>query len=373
MVKPWELPWADAPHHAVPLARGTWRGPAPLSATCQGALAALGIVALEPLADGAMRYGLDRAARIPSELAYGDLQDPAYRALWIAARIAVGQQAMAVTPAAPQLLGILNLTEDSFSDGGQLSQTGGFDVFYRAQCLAVEQVDIFDLGAESTRPGAAPVASAKQIERLLPTIERLLPLGKAISIDTRSAAVAEACLDAGASWINDVSGLADPDMAPLIGERGCKVFAMHMRGTPATMQEMCNYRHLLGEIADELMQVCRVAFDAGIEPEQLVLDPGIGFSKTAAQCRSLIANMGSLRALGLPLLAGPSRKSFMADLLPDCRPDQRDGGSFGAAALCAAQGASFIRLHRGGRGWDAVRVAADCAFPSHQPEVALQP
>lgn len=371
MVKPWELPWAEVPHHAVPLAGGTWRGPSPLSSACQGALAALGVIDLERLADGSTRYGLVRAAEIPAELAYGDLENPAYRAQWIAARVAAGRKMMAVPPAAPQLLGILNLTEDSFSDGGKVGPEG-FDLFYRAQCLAVEQVDIFDLGAESTRPGADAVPDQVQIERLLPAIEKLLPLGKPLSIDTRSAAVAKACLDAGASMINDVSGLADPGMAPLIAEQGCMVFAMHMRGTPATMQDHCHYDFLMGELADELMQIAQVAFDAGIESHKLVLDPGIGFAKTADQCREIVADFGALRALGLPLLAGPSRKSFMADLLPHCRPDQRDGGSFGAAALCAAQGASYLRLHRGGHGWDAVRVAAVCAFPN-QNKVVLQP
>ncbi|MCP4092725.1 MAG: dihydropteroate synthase [Planctomycetes bacterium] len=371
MVKPWELPWAEVPHHAVPLAGGTWRGPSPLSSACQGALAAMGVIDMGRLPDGSSRYGLVRAADIPVGLEYGDLENPAYRAHWIAARLAAGGKMMALEPAAPQLLGILNLTNDSFSDGGKVGP-GGVDLSYRAQCLAIEQVDIFDLGAESTRPGAQAVPDQVQVERLLPAIEQLLPLGKPLSIDTRSAAVAAACLEAGASMINDVSGLADPKMAPLIARHGCKVFAMHMRGTPATMQEHCDYDFLMGELADELMQIAQVAFDAGIESDQLVLDPGIGFAKTAAQSREIVADFGALRALGLPLLAGPSRKSFMADLLPHCRPDQRDGGSFGAAALCAAQGASFIRLHRGGRGWDAVRVAAACAFPN-QNKVVLQP
>ncbi|MDP7062705.1 MAG: dihydropteroate synthase [Planctomycetota bacterium] len=363
MVKPWELPWAEMPHHAVPLDCGTWRGPSPLSAACQGALAAIGVVELEHLADGSSCYGVMRAAEIPVELEYGDLENPAYRAQWIAARLAVGREMMALEPAAPQLLGIINLTEDSFSDGGQVGPEG-FALASRAQDLAVDQVDILDLGAESTRPGAEAIPNQVQIERLLPAIEQLLPLGKPLSIDTRSAVVAAACLDAGASMINDVSGLADPGMAPLIAQRGCKVFAMHMRGTPATMQEHCHYDFLMGDLADEMMQIARVAFDAGIDPDQLVLDPGIGFAKTASQCREIVAKFGALRALGLPLLAGPSRKSFMADLLPHCRPNQRDGGSFGAAALCASQGASFLRLHRGGGGWDAIRVAAACAFPN---------
>lgn len=370
MVKPWELPWANAPHHAVPLDGGSWRGPAPLSAACQGALAALGIIYLEPLADGSARYGLDRTAIISMDIPFGDLDSPTYRAQWVAARLAAGRAAMAIVPATPQLMGILNLSEDSFSDGGGLGS--GFDAHYRAQCLIVEQATILDLGAESTRPGAAAIAPSEQLSKLLPAIAKLLPLGLPLSIDTRSAEVAAACLRAGAQIINDVSGLADPAMAPLIAEHGCQVIAMHMRGTPTNMQEFCDYRFLMGELADELMQICLLAFDAGVKPHQLVLDPGIGFSKNATQCRQIIADFGALRALGLPLLAGPSRKSFMAELLPHCRPDQRDGGSFGAAALCAAQGASYLRLHRGGRGWDAVRVAAACAFPSQTAQVALQ-
>lgn len=370
MVKPWELPWANTPHHAVPLEGGTWRGPAPLSATCQGALAVLGIFYIELLADGSARYAIERAAQISTDLPFGDLESPTYRAQWIAARLAAGRAALKIIPAAPQFMGILNLSEDSFSDGSGLSS--GFDLNYRAQCLLVEQVSIFDLGAESTRPGAAAVAPSEQLAKLLPAIEKLLPLGVPLSIDTRSAEVAAACLSAGAAIINDVSGLADPAMAPLIAERGCQVIAMHMRGTPANMQKFCDYHFLMGELVDELMQICLNAFDAGVEAHQLVLDPGIGFSKNAAQCRQIVADFGALRALGLPLLAGPSRKSFMADLLPDCRPDQRDGGSFGAAALCAAQGASYLRLHRGGRGWDAVRIAAACAFPSQTAQMALQ-
>jgi len=371
MVMPWELPWANAPHQAVPSTGGTWRAPAPLSVACKGALAAMGIQYLEPFADGSARFHLHHDAAIQTDLDYGDLENPSYRAAWIAARLAAGQKAMATVPAAPQFMGILNLTEDSFSEGA-LGQNSANSTHDRAQRLLAEQAAILDLGAESTRPGAAAVPAHQQLARLLPAIENLLPLGLPLSIDTRSAVVAKACLDAGAQKINDVSGLADPAMAPLIAARGCQIFAMHMRGTPADMQEHCNYRYLLGELADEMMQICCTAMDAGVEPQQLVLDPGIGFAKTAAQSREIIANLGVLRALGLPLLAGPSRKSFMADTLPHCRPDQRDGGSTGAAALCAAQGVSFLRLHRGGHVWDAVRVAAACAFPSHHPQVALQ-
>ena len=330
----------------------------------------MGVRFLGSLADASAHYRLDRAAELSTDIEYGDLENPAYRSGWIAARLASGHRAMSHPPAAPKLMGILNLSTDSFSDG-QVALGSGFDVLYRAQCLLAEQADILDLGAESTRPGAAAVPDEQQLAPLLPAIEPLLQLGVPLSIDTRSAVVAAACLDAGAHMINDVSGFSDPDMAPLIAARQCRAFAMHMRGTPEDMQDHCNYRFMLGEIADDLMGIACRAFDSGIEYRQLALDPGIGFSKTASQCRELIANLGSLRALGLPLLAGPSRKSFMSDLLPHCRPDQRDGGSAGAAALCAAQGASFIRLHRGGSSWDAVRVAAACAFPSNHPEEVL--
>ncbi|MFK5956600.1 MAG: dihydropteroate synthase, partial [Planctomycetota bacterium] len=171
------------------------------------------------------------------------------------------------------------------------------------------------------------------------------------------------------SMINDVSGLSDPAMAPLLAEHGCDIVLMHMRGTPATMQKQTQYKHLLGEVCDELMGIAQRAFTAGVASNQIILDPGIGFAKDAQQSQQIVAKFGCFRALGFPLLAGPSRKSFMTDLLPGLAPHQRDGGTTGAAALCAAQGAEYLRLHRGGKSVDAFKVAAACAnlCPAEEP------
>ena len=295
-------------------------------------------------------------------LTEGDVNDPAHRAFWIASRLSSARAAMAQPTPAPQFMGILNLTPDSFSDGG-IFGGGTMGPLYHAQCLLAEQADILDLGAESTRPGASAVSVEKQLQRLMPVLESLLQFQTPLSIDTRSAEVAARCLDAGASMINDVSGLSDPNMAPLLAENGCKTVLMHMRGTPATMQKHTAYSHLLGEVFDELMVLAQRALGSGMAAEQIILDPGIGFAKTAIQSQQLIAKFECFRALGFPLLAGPSRKSFMTDLLPGVSAAQRDGGTAGAAALCAAQGAAYLRLHRGGKSVDAFKVAAACANP----------
>lgn len=361
MPLPWELPWAEIEHQAVPLAGGLWRGPAPNSETASKELARRGLLLDGFLGDGSAAYRTGSWIEHEGLATDFDFKDPASRAAWIALRIATAVEAMAQPVEPPRMMGILNLTADSFSDGGCIGARG-LDETYWAQCLISEQADVLDLGAESTRPGAEPVSAAEQLEHLLPAIERLKPLGHPISVDTRSAEVASACLDAGAEMINDVSGLADPEMIPLLARQGkCTIFAMHMRGTPADMQQHCQYGHLIGEIADEMMAIVLRACEGGIQPQRLVLDPGIGFAKSAEQCREIIHEFHAFRALGLPLLAGPSRKSFMSEQLPHHPAHRRDGGTAGAAALCAAKGASWLRLHRGGMVWEAVKVAAACS------------
>lgn len=263
---------------------------------------------------------------------------------------------------AVEWMAVLNLTPDSFSDGGQLGETSA--LLAQAERAVAQGARWLDLGAESTRPGAHAVDDATQLARLLPAIEALLPLGCALSIDTRSSFVAEACLNAGASMINDVSALSDPMMAQVCAAHDAWLTLMHMRGTPATMQEQCQYAFLLGEVADELAPRAADALEAGIPAQRLLLDPGVGFAKTAAQSRELLASVGSLRALGCELLVGPSRKSFQADLLPERSPAERDCGTAGAASSCIHQGVTTLRLHTG-QFWDAGRVAAGIA--AHAP------
>lgn len=366
MPKPFALPWAEMPHHALPLGEGRWRAPAPGTTAVTAKLQELGIHWIGELADGSGHYQVHKLADDATCLSEeGHPDDPQYRPYWIAARIAVAREACRRQPAAPKFFGILNLTPDSFSDGGQFGG-GTMGPLYHAQVLRAEGIDILDLGAESTRPGAARISAEEQLQRLLPVIEALLPLRVPLSIDTRSAKVAERCLAAGAQYINDVSGLGDASMAPLLAAQDVPAVLMHMRGTPATMQQQTHYRHLLGEIVDEMMVMVQSALASGMHPDRIILDPGIGFAKDAVQSRYLIQHFGAFRALGLPLLSGPSRKSFLADLLPGLAAEQRDGGTIGAAALCASQGAEYLRLHRGFKAVDACKVAAACAFPQVQ-------
>lgn len=359
MHKPWALAGSRLPFQALPLAGGTWRGPAPADPQSEQHLAQAGWTFLGLLEDGAGLYR--EPFGIPAELAP---QSAAHSPNWILGRLHAGQAAMSAPLPEPKFLAILNLSPDSFSDGGQAAMASSGDgkhaLLYRAQCLQAEGADWLDLGAESTRPGALEVPPEEQLARLLPAIEALSVLDMPLSVDTRSAEVAKRCLAEGVRMINDVSALEDPEMAEVLAAHEVPVVLMHMRGTPATMQQHNQYRHLLGEVADELMQKVAEATAAGIAPSRLILDPGIGFAKDAAQSQTLLSHGGALRALGFPLLFGPSRKSFMATALPGKQPHQRDGGTAGAAALCAQQGAAWIRLHRGGRIWDAVQVAAQC-------------
>lgn len=367
MHKPWVLAGSSLPFQALPLAGGTWRGPAPEDAQAEQVLARSGWTFLGTLPDGA---GLYRPPLTVQESSVPVDMRP-QSAAWILARLEAGFAAMAEPLPEPKFLAILNLSPDSFSDGGQAPAAslgeGKHALLYRAQCLIAEGADCFDLGAESTRPGAQAVPAEEQLARLLPAIDALSILDLPLSVDTRNAEVAKRCLAEGVSMINDVSALDDPDMTEVLASTQVPVVLMHMRGTPETMQEHCQYQHLLGEIADELMEKVGKAQAAGIDPSRLILDPGIGFAKNPVQSQSLLVEGGSLRALGFPLLFGPSRKSFMAEALLGKQPHQRDGGTSGAAALCAQQGASWIRLHRGGRIWDAVRVASACAAQATAP------
>ena len=326
-------------------------------------LRAVGWEAGPRLADGATAWRVVEAR--PADAAATSTEAARIRSALEAARAA--HAAFPETP--PRLLAVLNLTPDSFSDGGRLLDDAGRPrreaVLAASERLIADGADALDLGAESTRPCAAPVPAEVQCARLLPVIEWLEPLGVPLALDTRSAAVARAGLAAGASWINDVSGLRhDPELATAAAEADCTLVLMHMRGEPADMREHCDYRHLLGEVADELMDAVARALAAGVRRERILLDPGLGFAKDAGQTRELVARLGALRALGFPLLAGPSRKSFLAGLT-DAPPAGRDCATLGAAALCAAGGAAWLRLHDC-RGRDAVRTAWGCALAAHR-------
>jgi len=250
---------------------------------------------------------------------------------------------LSMSEGAPLIMGILNVTPDSFSDGGRYLEPSA--AVARALQMAAEGAAIIDVGGESTRPGAAPVGAAEEQARVLPVISavsRETPCP--ISIDTSKATVAQAALDAGASIVNDVSALGDPDMARVVARAGCPIVLMHMKGTPLTMQTSPFYRDLMGEITGYLRAAIDRAAVAGIDVEQTVVDPGIGFGKTVAHNLAIMRSLKEFRSLGRPILLGPSRKSFIGKVL-DVPAPRRAFGTASAVTLAAAAGANIIRVH----------------------------
>jgi dihydropteroate synthase len=258
----------------------------------------------------------------------------------------------------PLVMGILNLTPDSFSDGGLWADPGR--AVERALRMLEEGADLLDLGAESTRPGggvygegARTVPPEEEIERLLPVLAAVRSATDApISVDTRKGEVARRALEAGADLVNDVSALADPALGRAAAEAGCPVVLMHSRGDLRTMQKNIHYGDLLSDVRAELDAAVRRTVAAGIPEEQVVLDPGLGFGKTWQQNLELLRRLPELAELGRPLLVGASRKSFLARAVEASRPGapapepaERLAGSLAAAAWAAASGAAVLRVH----------------------------
>ncbi len=244
---------------------------------------------------------------------------------------------------APLVMGILNVTPDSFSDGGRYAARR--DAVARAAAMAGEGADVIDVGGESSRPGAEPVSAAEEIARVVPVIEAIAELDLPLSVDTTKAAVARAALEAGADWINDITALeGDPEMAPLAAERACPVVLMHMRGTPRTMQRDTGYDDVVREVLDYLLERAEVARSAGIESGRLLIDPGIGFGKAPRHNLSLLRAVPDFVQTGLPVLIGASRKSFLGACFGQ-PPGERLEGSLAAALAAAAGGAHVVRVH----------------------------
>ncbi len=242
------------------------------------------------------------------------------------------------------IMGILNVTPDSFSDGGKFSDPAA--ALEHGRQMAAAGADIIDVGGESTRPGAAPVGAAEEIRRVVPVIKALAKDRRLIvSVDTRKAAVARAALAAGARLVNDVSGLRfDKQMAGVVARHRVPVCLMHMKGTPKTMQKNPVYSDLIGEIIDSLAGSLAIANNAGILLEKIIVDPGLGFGKTAAGNLEIVRRLKEFKMLGRPLLVGPSRKSAIGAVL-DLPPGERVEGTAALAALAIAGGADFIRVH----------------------------
>lgn len=258
----------------------------------------------------------------------------------------------------PAVMGVLNVTPDSFSDGGRYLDPD------RAVAHALEMeaagAAIIDIGGESTRPhDACEVPANIEIERIAPVLKRLRGrLSVPISIDTRKAAVARVALDAGAAIVNDVSALlADPEMAPLVAARKCAVVLMHMRGGPADHMKFAHYRDVVGEVEGQLLARARVAIGAGVAPSRIILDPGLGFAKQPRHSLALLSALPRLCALGYPILVGASRKGFVR-VTAGADPAALESATAAVSALAIAAGAAVVRVHEVGSTVAAVKMAA---------------
>jgi dihydropteroate synthase len=242
----------------------------------------------------------------------------------------------------PAILGILNVTPDSFSDGGRFE--GVEQAAAHAEAMAAEGADVIDVGGESTRPGASPVGEAEELRRVLPVIRRIRGLAP-ISIDTTKAAVAAAALEAGAAIVNDVSGATrDGSMLRVVAQHGAGIILMHRRGTPQTMQRLARYRDVVAEVKRFLSGRIEAALAAGIARGAIAVDPGIGFAKTLRHNLVLLAHTSEIAALGFPVVIGVSRKGFVGRLL-DQPAEQRLEGTIAASLIAVAGGARGIRVH----------------------------
>ncbi|MFI0742594.1 dihydropteroate synthase [Streptomyces sp. NPDC021100] len=275
------------------------------------------------------------------------------------------------------VMGVVNVTPDSFSDGGRWFDTA--EAVKRGLDLVAGGADLVDVGGESTRPGALRVDEAEERRRVVPVVRELAGEGVVVSVDTMRASVAEAALEAGAGLVNDVSGgLADPAMVPMAAQARVPFVVMHWRGFSEDMNSRAVYGDVVGEVVDELRRRVDAVVAAGIEPERLVIDPGLGFAKNAGHDLALVARLDRLRAeLGLPLLVAASRKRFLGRVLagPDGTPPparERDAATAAVSVLAAREGAWAVRVHEVGASADAVRVvSAVDAARSGAPEGAV--
>jgi dihydropteroate synthase len=244
---------------------------------------------------------------------------------------------------APKLMGVVNVTPDSFSDGGLYFDAGA--AIAHGEELASAGAAILDVGGESTRPGAEEVGVEEELRRVVPVIEGLAGLETEISIDTSKAAVAAGALDAGAAIVNDVTALrGDPEMAALCADRGATVVLMHMLGSPRTMQRDPVYGDVVDDVAAFLSERAEVALGAGVAEERIWLDPGIGFGKTVEHNMELLRRLPELAGLGRPLVIGTSRKSFIGRV-DGSDSSERLGGTIASSVLAAAAGAEVLRVH----------------------------
>ncbi len=255
----------------------------------------------------------------------------------------------------PLVMGIVNVTDDSFSGDGLKGEAGA--AIAQARAMIAAGADLIDLGAESTRPGAASVSVAQEIDRLLPVVQALADCGVPLSVDTRHAATMAACLAAGAQIINDISALEDdPAALAVVAESQAAVVLMHKQGQPASMQQAPRYDDVVAEVLAYLQTRAAACLAAGIAPERIILDPGIGFGKTQPHNIALMQALPRFRADGFALLLGVSRKSLIGHLTGETQPSLRIPGSVAAALWGAVQGANILRVHDVDKTVQALRV-----------------
>ena len=261
-------------------------------------------------------------------------------------------------------MGILNVTPDSFADGGRYA-----DPVFAAEMAAsleADGADIIDIGGESTRPGADAVSEEDELARVLPVLDRVVSQVRVpVSVDTYKGAVAQHAVDRGASILNDISALRyDPHLVDVVAATNVPVVLMHNRGRSREMYRDAQYKDAPGEIASELAQVVQRATEAGVSPEQIIVDPGLGFAKAATHSFAALAGLGALRELDRPILVGPSRKSFLTLALGDGLPSAREWGTAAAVTAAVLEGAHIVRVHGVRAMADVVRVADELVASS---------
>ncbi|MFG6094445.1 dihydropteroate synthase [Leptolyngbyaceae cyanobacterium CCMR0082] len=260
------------------------------------------------------------------------------------------------------LMGVINITPDSFSDGGQFNSVE--TALKQAEALLAANIDILDLGGQSTRPGAEQISLGEELNRVIPVIEAIRQADNAdlnqavISVDTTRATVARAAVEAGADIINDISGATyEPDMLKVAAEKEVPIILMHLRGTPETMQQMTDYGDLMGEISKFLREQIEQALAVGVPIQNICIDPGIGFAKSYPQNLEILRKLPDLVELGCPILVGASRKSFIGWILDQPDPKQREWGTAAACTAAIGGGADILRVHNGAAMADVARVA----------------